>query len=552
MPRTVDVLRKGTKDLWLEALQRPEADYPCQAALAIARAHQRGIKGMGTTVPTLLRTLDQPDRHLSVRLAVARALIELDAREAAPRLFREAESDSDLRAVIEPALARWDYRPARAVWLDRLGAPKPAGTGLLLAVRGLEVVREEKAIAGLRELVLSGGAPAAVRVAAARALSVIRTSGSEDDARKLIAAARPRGDIAHLAAALLLRHHKSDDGLRLLDGLALDRDPAVAANALARLVEVDSKRVVPALGQLLRNPDAEVRSFAAEVLFRQPSVDHVRLLAERLGDAHPAVRVKARRWLRKLAARPPYRKPVVDDATMVLAARGWRGQEQAIILLAQLGHKEAGRRMLELLRSDRPEVLVAAAWGLRKLAAAETLPGVLEYFERRLLAGRDEVPPEAFDQQLCQLAQLLGPAHFQRADAALRQLVFPATAPKPDPKNLQVFVGREARAASTWALGWIHAGKPIPDLVRGLEGRINAGVHEDPRVRRMAAIALGRMKAEAALGTLRRWCPGRKPSVDAVHNACGWAIEQIAGQPMLPPGTVEATPGGWFLMPAGQ
>jgi len=553
MPRVVEVLPERTKALWLEALQRPEIDYPCQAALAIARAHRRRLKGMETTVPLLRRTLEQPDRPLSVRLAVARTLIELDVRDAAPRLFREAESgDSDLRALIEPALARWDYHPARAVWLERLGVPEPAGASLLLAIRGLEVVREEKAGPGLRELVLSGRAPATVRVAAAQALGIVRTSGSEDDARHLVAAARAHGSIAHLAAALLLRQHKRDDALRLLDVLALDRDPAVAGVALARLVEFAPKRLVPVLAALLSNPDAKVRAFAAEVLFRQPSVDHVRLLADRLGDPHPDVRIKARRWLRELAALPQYRKPVVSQVTRMLAAPDWRGQEQAAILLAQLGHRDAGRRMVELLRSSRAEVLVAAAWGLRKLASADTLPGALDYFDHRLLAGREKVLWEAFDQQLCQLAQLFGQARFEQADPALRQLVFPGGAPKFDPsKPRQVPLGGEARAASTWALGLIHEGKPVPDLVRALEGRINAGIYEDQRVRRMAAVALGQMKARAALGTLRRWCPGRNPSLDAVHNACGWAIEQITGQAMLPAGKVKVTPGGWFLSAVG-
>src|SRR5947209_454240 len=39
-PREIKVFPKGLKDLWLEALRRPEADQQCQAALTIALAHR--------------------------------------------------------------------------------------------------------------------------------------------------------------------------------------------------------------------------------------------------------------------------------------------------------------------------------------------------------------------------------------------------------------------------------------------------------------------------------------------------------------------------------
>ena len=74
---------------------------------------------------------------------------------------------------------------------------------------------------------------------------------------------------------------------------------------------------------------------------------------------------------------------------------------------------------------------------------------------------------------------------------------------------------------------------------------------EDARVRRMCAISLGRMKAKEALRTLHKYYFTKKPSQDQVNNACGWAIEQIAGEKMPPAGTITVTPSGWFLSPLG-
>ncbi len=563
MPRAVTVYPKGLETMWLEALRRPEADYQRQAALIIALAHRHGIKGLEIAVAPLLETLERPDQHLSARLAVVRALIELDAREGAPRLFALSQSGNrDLRDLIEPVLARWDYRPMRAAWLERLGGERPGSTpplasdGFLLAVRGLGMVREEKAIPALLDLVVSRRVSSPIRLEAARALAAIRTSGSEKDARQLISDAGTQGVVARLAAASLLRHHQGEDAVRFLQELASDPEPAVSVTALPRLLEIDPKLVVPALGHLLASYDAKVRSFAIEVLFRRAAgsdpgadgVEHLRLLADRLNDPHPELRVKARKALRELAAKAEYRERVIQQGMRIVAGADWRGQEQAALLLTQLDYKPVAPRFVTLLKSDRPEVMVAVGWGLRRLAVAETLPAALDYFKdmyQRLVrpekaTGHRPLPVEAADQQLSQLAQFFGQSRYREADAALRQLV-PRFVRQPQiPAQGQP----ESRTAAIWALGLIYEGQPDQSLVKAFEGRLSDGggfmiPPEHFLVRSMSAISLGRMKAKEALPTLRRYCPDRKPNTSLINNACGWAIEQLTGEIMPPPGTVE-------------
>jgi HEAT repeat protein len=567
--RMAIVFPEQIKAPWLEALRRPEADYLCPAALTLAFAHRRGMKGLEAAVPALLEALDRPNQHPSVRLTIARTLIELDAREAADSLFRQAQSgDRGLRSEIEPALTRWDFAPARDVWLERLGQPDPSGDGLVLAARALGALGEKRAVPGLLDLVLSSRMAAPVRLEAAKALGVLRVSGLETDAKRLIADQTPRGMVARLAAASLLRHHQGEEAVRLLLGLARDAEPAVAAVALARLVELDPKLVVSDLAHFLANPDAKVRSFAVEVLFREPSVKHVGLLAERLNDPHPEVRVKARKSMHRLAATPDFQKAVIGQATRILAGSDWRGLDQAAILLGQLQHKPAARRLVELLTFDRPEVRVSAAWALRRVAVPETLPAALEHF--RLAGGRGTrvpqiggggggppappgggqarapigighagpafiMPPEALDQQLCQLAQFFGESRYRPADAALRQQI---------PRVGVALMPIETRAAAIWALGLIHEGKPVAEIDQALAGRLSDGgapfrPPEHPHVRSMSAVTLGRMKAREMLPTLRSFYIVRKPSLDPVNNACGWAIEQLTGEIMPPAGTVE-------------
>jgi hypothetical protein len=111
----------------------------------------------------------------------------------------------------------------------------------------------------------------------------------------------------------------------------------------------------------------------------------------------------------------------------------------------------------------------------------------------------------------------------------------------------------EARAAAIWALGLIHEGKTDPELATALETRLNdvppGGAPEDPRVRGMSAVTLARMKTKEALRSLRKWYVSGEPSADHVNNACGWAIEQLTGQAMPPPRTMEKRQLDWFLNP---
>jgi HEAT repeat protein len=540
--REVPVFPERAKALWLRALERPEAEMRCRAAETIAQAHRRGMKGLETTIPALVAALDRAEQHPAVRLAAARTLIALEAQQAAPSLLRHAQSGGALSDFIEPTLARWDYQPARAVWLKRLDDPATSPRGLILAIRGLGTVREGRAADKLRALALSR-LSTSVRLEAARALGSVRESGLEGDAEALVADASGRGLAGRLAAASLLRRHRGEAAVRLLQRLARDPEPSVAALAGTRLLEIDPRLLVPALEPLLKSPDGAVRSVAVEVLRREPSEAHIRLLADRLADVHPEVRVRARRGLYELAAKKEFREPVIAEASRVLAGGQWQGLEQAAILLTQLDHKPAAARFVELLTVERLEVPLAAAWGLRKLDVPETLPAVVRHAAATYKEILDTNTADPFkDHQLSQLNQFVGQQKFRPADAVLRKFI-----PLPDK-----VAAPEARAAAVWALGRIHEGQAVPDLVISLEGQLNANQTippEQSQVRRMCAVALGRMKAKAALGSLRKHYPAGQPSRHSVNNACGWAIWQITGEAMPPPRTVGVRQLDWFLSP---
>ncbi|MBX9580085.1 MAG: hypothetical protein K2X87_07215, partial [Gemmataceae bacterium] len=185
-PAVVTVFPKGLPAAWARALDRPEVDYRCQAALAVADARAKGVAGLEVLIPALVRELDRADQHPTVRLAAAKALVALDAKGAAAPSFVRlmAADDIDLREVIEPALAGWGYAPAGAVWLGRLEKP-PYRRPAVLAARGLAALKDPAAVPRLREVMTSPDASAAARLEAAKAVGVIRPAGGEADADRL-------------------------------------------------------------------------------------------------------------------------------------------------------------------------------------------------------------------------------------------------------------------------------------------------------------------------------------------------------------------------------
>jgi HEAT repeat protein len=540
--RVVKVFPPGLSARWLRALDRPENDLKCQAAATIALAHRHGMPGLDSAVGPLLRALDEPAQHPTVRLTVAQALIALDARQAAPSLLRHAQTDGiEMRNLVEPALARWNHVPARVVWLERLTQPGLPGRGWLVAIQALAAVGEPRAVPRLREMVLSPATDPIVRLEAARALGILQTAGLEMDAERLIAEKGTPENPAQLAAASLLRKHRSEEAARVQQRLAVQAEPTAAAVALEGLLEADARRVLPMLPLVLARPDPTVRVHGIEAHRRSPQPEHVALVAGLFDDPHPRVRVRARDALVEVGKRPEHAVAVRRQGTRLLATANWRALEQATILLTLLDHKPAATRFVELLQFDRPEVYVTAAWGLRRLAVPETLPAQLREVGRRWQETHkpEPTPPHnMIDLELAQLAQSLGRARYAPASAQLMQFI---------PKQLNP--GPESRAAAIWALGLIHQDGPPAGLADQLIERMtdqSVLFAEDLRVRRMSAVSLGRMKVQAAVESLRDYAP-KQLSREPFPNACAWALEQVTGEAMPTSGTVEVSEGGWFL-----
>ena len=526
--------------LWTEVLARPEIDYQRMAAESIAVAHQKGVPDLIEAVPALETVLTAQSSHPSARFAAARALVVLGSRGSSEKLFETSQKyGSELRQLIEPALAEWDYLPIRSVWLKRLETRETRPRDLILATRGIRRVRDQSALSKLQQMTLDLIQTPEIRLEAASAAGELAETGLEVDADRLIHETRTNSTINRHCAIRYLARHSSESARKVLAELATDPEPSVAAAALERLHLIDSTLVLPFVELAIQNNDANVRTQAALAYLKLPTNDRIRALAELLDDPHPQLRKRVCEELFRIAKQPEFEETIQTAAMKILSRDRWRGQEQAALLLAELGHKPAWKRLTELLESSRQEVIVGSAWSLRKIAEPQSIPAIIDKI-RRQTEIRQKNQAHEIDLQVAHLFEACGRMRAKEAEPEMLIYV---------PKNL--LNGENSRCAAIWALGWLYAGNPDRSLGRQLIERVNDNAPipvESGLVKRICVISLGRMKAVEYADQFRKSL-GKVMSNDKFSFSVRWAVNQMTGEEFPDPIPNTTGSGSWFLDP---
>ena len=541
VPQPVANFNPALKTLWIEALERPEIDLQRMAAETIARGHEYGIPDLIEAVPALERILSAETSHPASRFAAARALIALDSRNSSEKLFAAAQAyGSDLRQLVEPVLAAWEYRPANPVWIERLDSSRTRRRELVLAMRGLARVREPSARPQLLHIANDITRDPDLRLEAASAAGQTTDSGLEAAADRLAHDSRTLLFVNQLCAVRLLSRHTTESAQRLLIELAGCEEPVVAAAALVRLNEIDSALVLPLAESAMNSRDEHVRLQGAAAYVKLPTPDRIAPLGQLLADAHPDVRREVCQDLFRLSEEPELAEPIRGAALQVLAGDRWQGQEQAALLLGALEHQPAANRLVELLPSPRTEVGVAAAWALRKAAVPETIPALIDQAQRQTeRRQRDDVP--GVDDQVAHLFEALGLLKANDAVPLLIQYI---------PKRL--IMGERSRSAAIWALGKIFEGNRNSEVEEKLIERItdfNIRTPERPIVKQMSAIALARMNAVDQAPMIRQVALKIKFPIQLAVGL-RWALKELTGEDLPPPEPSIIGQGDWFLEPA--
>lgn len=536
--------------LWMQALERPDTDLQRMAAETIARAQSRGVPELSQAIPRLEEIVSAGDSHPATRFAAARALISLESKDSSDKLFQASQTyGSDLRQLVEPALAAWDDSSAKQLWIERLTSTDTRVRDLDLAIRGLGEVRDQSALPDLMQIVNDSTSNAALRLEAATAAGKIAESGLEQQAKSLMETSQSGSHLDRLCAIRLLHRHSSEEAVQLLVETAGTDEPAVVAAALQRLNEIDSSLVLPLAESAIQSSDWQVRRQGVQCMFERPAVSHVEPLAELLADPHPGLRHRVCEGLFRLSEQPNFEEPVRDAATRILMADRWQGHQEASLLLGALEHDPAAGRLLELLDSPRFEVRIPAAWALRKIALPETASSIMEAArrleqQRNLLGDKNLV-----DQQIAHLFEAIGVIGLEDAIPLLLEYI-----PKTDGPHYR-------RGAAIWAIGRIKAGTRDSEIEDALVARILDFAPrplESMRVKRMSAIALARMQAVEHAEMMKQYT--MKEQQDAfvsekalddlrLHLALNWSFEQLTGEELPPPNPLISHPGTWFLEP---
>lgn len=539
LPGRIFIYSKSLKPLWLKALARPDAETRRLAAETFSLAVARDFPEMADAAPALVDVAVN-DQDPLTRRAAARAAVALDARAAAAALWKLANDDGLLMAqIVEPALARWKFADAVPVWRSRLDRFDGERAYLLLAIDAVAVAGDTASVAPLLKLAGDALAPSEVRAAAALAAGKLQTGGLESAASAAIAQKNRPEHLGRLVAALLLRQHRDEPARTVLTTLAKDPEPAVAAAAIASLWAAGRPLALPFAAQNTTSSDAKLRRLAAEILCEEGTAAAIAQLGVMLDDRNPSIRRFVASRFTRFATAPDakLRPAVLEQATAMLAGDSWRGLEQAALILGSLDHEPAAERLVALLPHERGEVRVATGWALRRLKVAATYPAILNHAVTidKTIATEEAGSPTT--KQLSQIFQLFGEVRYRESERLMRKFV---------PKSP---LDQRVRGAAVWSLGYLYLDNPKSDLPALFAERLADNASPMPEldyVRQMSGIGLGRMRAEAELGTLRRFAQIDGPNTK-VGRGCGWSIERMTGEKM-PPGT-DRQDGvlGWFL-----
>jgi len=546
------------KELWHDALTAAEENLRREAAIALMRLRQQDGSNISEMNSAMLEGFRTSTDQI-VRLSMAEALIQFDVKEAADDLWKFVESGNIAVANrIEPALANWNYEPIRSEWLERIRNPKRvAATHLVLAAQGLAATGETSSVPDLLKLAQDVKNEISIRVAAAAAVGTLSSEGLTDVCRRLISDDGQELVANRIVAGKLLAGHSDDESKKLQLELAQDPEPAVAAVALEKLLDLDPEAVYGIRSKLLLSPDGSIRRLAAQSLASNSSSEAVEQLASLLNDRHPDVRSDVRQSLAAIASQGGMRDEVVEHVSKILSGEDWRGLEQAARLFGELDHEPAAQRLAALLKHPRAEVFVTAGWALRELAVAQMLPAMHEF----VLDRSGPRMTSADNQCFTFLFEAFGQARFKPASPVLR--IYVRAPPSggglgglslPGTEAATQNVDRPAsnslsRSAAIWALGYIHEEDPPKDLIREISGRLSAAAgyppSEDLEVGIAAAVSLGRMKTLEPLESAAK-IHGRG---DLLYEACQWGIAHVTGndQPSTP--ALRLSPRNPFLRP---
>ncbi|MEZ6126605.1 MAG: hypothetical protein R3C49_26075 [Planctomycetaceae bacterium] len=519
-----------------------------QAADSVARICRERLAPAEAFLPALRKRLSGTSNR-NVRRSCVVALLEADSSADADLLAEQCgPGDEVLSLATETKLIEWKSKAQQAAWQARVQADDLGGVALLrTACAGLAAIGDSSFTADLLELTADDRRPYSVRQAAGRSAAVLDSAA----AGKLAAEFSDKTQIQQLLAVDLLQHAEQPATLDLLADLCDREDDAVASTAWKTLLQRDVDRLLPKLAAGLTHQDASVRLSAADVVLARPTPERCEQLVSVLGDVHLTVRNRAREVLRLLAETDADLRAhicsVVGNRESD-SASGWQYLEQSMLLLGQLHHDLFQVRHAELLKHDRPEVMVTAAWILDVMPREETGSAITAEVQRGWQLLRSKEQPEPVFRLAHQTRLIF---LFEAASALGRQGVRDVCAAQ---FSKAAPLTPEGRAVGLWTLATLSVRSGDRALADRYIERIFDDNPFDPEqmvVKCASALALGLIASDNAVDGLRK--AHAQYGVGGELGRCVSTSLKMLGQTVpVEPEFLPSPIGGWPISPVAE
>jgi HEAT repeat protein len=463
----------------------------------------------------LIGQFGNPENSVLVKRSIVSAACLLDNGTNAQAIWEASIKDPGLAALVENYLIRCKSPVATEHWRKVLSDPKSTPNQIQRALDGLAHVGQPQDNALCIKVLESEQSTSMTRVAAARTLGILQSSGLVAMAKDFL---NTKDQHKEMLAGFLLANHTQEDALVVLETvLAQGSSPAqrIAAHAIGRNFP---KQGLSRIETWVKHPDDEIRLAALELLKNDPSESNTRLQSSMLADPDLVVRRTAKVQLLELCDKG-YR-PLVDECISEnLSGQAWQGIEQAIILAVELQDRSRCARFLELIEHQQAEVNMHAAWGLMELAEDPAIVSGIVPHVQKLTAGLEA--GEKYKKQdiirLSFLLEVFGRNRYEPFADMLKKYI-----PKGDFR-----MGNLSRASAIWAIGKILKDQDDPALRASLSERIkdlSSLMPENYLVGYACLLTLGQFGFLDSMPTVDRYTLDSK---DALNAAGRWAKEQI-------------------------
>jgi hypothetical protein len=323
---------------------------------------------------------------------------------------------------------------------------------------------------------------------------------------------------------------------------------AVQAIAFEALAKWNPAAVLGFGQQAANHVHFRVRGAYIDALNQLIDADNVVELATFLNDPHPQTRVQVRELLLTASKTEELLPSVISTMQVAIVSDQWRMQEQAMHIAVALDQKQVAVDMIELLTSQRNEVIATSGWALRRLAVTDTLAPILAYCTSLRVAFEvEEIDYDtmfAVYEQVAHLFQMFGQMKYAKSMPLMYHFI-----------RKSPVISYRVRASAIWAAGFIYENDlhGDPQLEKELLARLNDETtmpSEAILVKRMACISLARMgsKGDETISSLWKY-HGRTSPFGVLRGGTEYALERLIGEKFPTPDAGVYSSGPWLLEP---